>query len=96
MTKWRTGSVQKLGAELFFIGCGLGTRSEMSDISVMSRAGQEDLAVTVETVDQTFDGVGCVRAHCGKRIEAAQRESSTGKSVWVPLPMRSSAGERDS
>ena len=60
MTNCQTGTVQRLGAELFFLVV----------------AGQEDLAVLVEVVDQTFDGVGGGRAHCGKRIDIRRVKSS--------------------
>jgi hypothetical protein len=39
--------IEELGAELFFLVV----------------AGKEDLAVLVEAVNQTFDGVRCNRAH---------------------------------
>jgi hypothetical protein len=47
MTKRRTESVRDLGAELFFFAV----------------AGEEDLAVLVEVVNRTFDGVGRGRSH---------------------------------
>ena len=50
MPRCQTGAVQKLGAELFFFVV----------------AGEENLAVLVEVVNQTFDGVG---RGCGHALE---------------------------
>ena len=68
MTNCRTGAVQKLGAELFFLVV----------------AGEEDLTVLVEAVNETQQGVGG-GSHQGLRIWQHGGKSS-GRGDIHPSP----------
>jgi len=65
----QTVAVQELRAELFFLVV----------------AGLEDLATGVEAVNQTFDGVGCRRAHAARGYASAgASQAGVGK---FPSPL---------